>query len=107
MAMSKMQLYRKIAALTDQTVYNYIRTIRLNKAAAALLTTDMQIAEVALQVGFTEPSNFTRCFNRQFNQTPSQFIKTHSKEYCEDLSQDFSYNKLVKSHWNLMFFWFD
>jgi ligand-binding sensor domain-containing protein len=45
-----LQLYRKAAALTNQTVYNYIRTIRLNKAAQLLLTTDMQIAEIALSV---------------------------------------------------------
>ncbi len=79
MAMSKMQLYRKISALTNQTVYNYIRTIRMNKAATLLLTTDMQIAEVAFDVGYTEPSNFTKCFSRQFNQTPSQFVKEHNK----------------------------
>ena len=79
MAMSKMQLYRKVSALTNQTVYNYIRTLRLNKAAKLLLSTDLQIAEVAYHVGFTEASNFTKCFSKQFNQTPSQFVRAHSK----------------------------
>lgn len=78
MAMSKMQLYRKVSALTNQTVYNYIRTYRMNKAAKLLLTTDMQISEVAMNVGYTEPSNFTKCFNRQFHQTPSQFVRTNT-----------------------------
>ncbi|MDP4187618.1 MAG: two-component regulator propeller domain-containing protein [Bacteroidota bacterium] len=77
MAMSRMQLYRKVSALTNQTVYNLIRTIRLNKAAQLLITTDMQISEIAESVGYTEPSNFTKCFIRQFNQTPSQFVRTH------------------------------
>jgi len=79
MFMSKMQLYRKVAALTNQTVYNYIRTIRLNKASQLLLTTDMQISEIAFLVGYTEPSNFTKCFIRQFNQTPSQFVRANQK----------------------------
>ena len=79
MAMSRMQLYRKVAALTNQTVYNLIRTIRLNKAAQFLITTDMQISAIALSVGYTEPSNFTKCFMRQFNQTPSQFVRSNRK----------------------------
>lgn len=79
MCMSKMQLYRKVAALTNQTVYNYIRTIRLNKAAQLLLASDMQIAEIAISVGYLEPSNFTKCFTRQFNQTPSQFVRANRK----------------------------
>ncbi len=75
MAMSKMQLYRKVAAMTNQTVFNYIRTIRMNKAAQLLVSTDMQIAEVAYSVGFSEASNFTKTFSKHFNLTPSQFIK--------------------------------
>jgi len=77
MALSKMQLYRKVSALTNQTVYNYIRTIRIKKAARLLLTTNMQIAEVAYAVGFPYPSNFTKCFTKEFNQTPSDFIKSN------------------------------
>ena len=79
MAMSRMQLYRKVSALGNQTVYNYIRTIRMKKAATLLLTTEMQIAEVAFSVGYTEPSNFTKCFYRAFNQSPSNFVKTNRK----------------------------
>ena len=79
MAMSRMQLYRKVTALTDQTVNTYIRTIRLNKAAQLLLTTDLQIAEIAYKVGYSEPSNFTKSFSTQFNQTPSQFVNSNKK----------------------------
>jgi signal transduction histidine kinase/ligand-binding sensor domain-containing protein/DNA-binding response OmpR family regulator len=79
MAMSKMQLYRKVSALANQTVYNYIRTVRMKKAAKLLLTKDMQIAEVAFSVGYTEPSNFTKCFYRAFNQSPSNFVKANRK----------------------------
>ncbi|MBN1116524.1 MAG: response regulator [Bacteroidales bacterium] len=77
MAMSKMQLYRKVSALTNQTVYNYIRTIRMNKATHLLVTTDMQISEIAYSVGFSEASNFTKTFFKYYNCTPSQFSKKH------------------------------
>jgi AraC-like DNA-binding protein len=80
MAMSRMQLYRKVTALTNQTVYSFIRTTRLNKAAKLLLTTDMQISEIALAIGYSEPSNFTRSFIRQFNQTPSHYVRTQRSQ---------------------------
>jgi signal transduction histidine kinase/ligand-binding sensor domain-containing protein/DNA-binding response OmpR family regulator len=73
MGMSRMQLYRKVAAITNETVNSYIRTVRLNKAAHLLLSTDLQIADISLAVGYTEPTNFTRSFLKQFNQTPTQF----------------------------------
>ncbi|MDP4162380.1 MAG: helix-turn-helix transcriptional regulator, partial [Bacillota bacterium] len=79
MAMSRMQLYRKVSALTNQTVSHLIRTIRLNKAAQLLISADMQISEIAVSVGYPEPSNFTKSFIRQYNQTPSQFIRSHRK----------------------------
>ncbi len=80
MAMSKMQLYRKVSALTNQTVFNYIRSVRMNKAAQLLATTDMQIAEVAYSVGFSEASNFTKTFGKHFNQTPTQFVRDQRKD---------------------------
>jgi signal transduction histidine kinase/ligand-binding sensor domain-containing protein/DNA-binding response OmpR family regulator len=79
MFLSKMQLYRKITALTNQTVYNYIRTIRLNKAANLLVKTDKQIAEISIMVGFNEPSSFTKSFQQKYNQTPSQYKKANSR----------------------------
>jgi signal transduction histidine kinase/DNA-binding response OmpR family regulator len=79
LAMSRMQLYRKVNALTGQTVNIYIKTIRLNRAAQLLLTTDFQIAEIAYKVGYSEPSNFTKSFGKHFNQTPSQFVSANKK----------------------------
>lgn len=75
MLTSKMQLYRKVSSLTNQTVFNYIRTYRLNKAANLMASTDMQISEIAEAVGYTEASNFTKNFTQQFNQTPTQYVK--------------------------------
>jgi DNA-binding response OmpR family regulator len=71
--LSRTQLYRKVKALTDQTVHEYITTIRLNKAAALLLEGSLTVAEIAFHIGFSEPSNFSRSFQKQFGQTPKKF----------------------------------
>ncbi|MCB0598221.1 MAG: helix-turn-helix domain-containing protein [Phaeodactylibacter sp.] len=72
LGMSRAQLYRKFKALTDQPVGHYFRSLRLNKAKALLLTTDLQISEIAYEVGFKEPSYFTRAFKEAFGVTPSE-----------------------------------
>ncbi len=79
MAMSRMQLYRKVKALTNHTVNNYVKTIRLNKAAQLLMTTDYQISEIAYKVGYSDPSNFTKNFSKHFNQSPTQFLISQKK----------------------------
>jgi len=73
--MSRAQLYRKIKALTNQTAYDFITTIRLKQAAELLLTSDLPIAEVAFRVGYPEPGNFARVFAKLYGQSPREFSK--------------------------------
>ena len=75
MGVSRAQLFRKIKAMTNQTVHEFITTIRLNKAAELLLTTSSTIAETGMKCGFSEPSHFTRSFIKKFGVTPSNYIK--------------------------------
>lgn len=70
---SRTPLYRKIKSLTGLTVYEFITTVRLNKAAEMLLDGSMKIAEIADKTGFSTPGNFSRSFARQFGQTPSAY----------------------------------
>ena len=77
--MSRSQLYRKIKALTDQTVHDFITTFRMNKAAELLLSGELSISEVAYKVGFTLPTNFTRSFVKQFGETPSRYLESFRK----------------------------
>jgi signal transduction histidine kinase/ligand-binding sensor domain-containing protein/DNA-binding response OmpR family regulator len=77
--MSRAQLYRKIKALTNQTVHDFITTIRLNKAALLLIKGELTISEVAYEVGYTQPNNFSRSFSKQFGQTPSEYINNSRK----------------------------
>jgi len=78
MAVSRAQLFRKIKAMTNQTVQEFIVTIRLNEASELLLTTTHTIGEVAVMTGFSEASNFTRSFTKKFKKTPSAYMKDNS-----------------------------
>ncbi|KQS36778.1 hybrid sensor histidine kinase/response regulator transcription factor [Pedobacter sp. Leaf194] len=76
--MSRVTLYRKIKALTNQTTIEFIRMVRLKKASQFLETGQYGISEVGYLVGFTDIDYFRKCFKEQFNQTPSEFIKKTS-----------------------------
>jgi AraC-like DNA-binding protein len=71
MDMSKMQLYRKLKGLTDLAGNEFIRNIRLKRAAQLLEKNDYTVAEVAYQVGFNDPAYFTRMFKKEFGKVPS------------------------------------
>lgn len=75
LGMSRSTLYTKVLELTGQKPVEYIRSYRLEKAAALMEKTDMTIAEVAYQVGFTTPNYFARAFKAKYNMLPSDYIK--------------------------------
>ncbi len=75
MAMSRSQIHRKIKALTSLSTSIYIRTLRLYKAKELLHTTDLNISEIAYDVGFKDPNYFTRAFTEEFNASPSAIRK--------------------------------
>jgi YesN/AraC family two-component response regulator len=75
---SRMQLYRKLHALTDMTVKEFIRHIRLKRAAQLLIQEKMNVSEVAYEVGFKDLSHFRKCFKREFGMSASDFV-TKSK----------------------------
>ena len=77
LGVSRAQLFRKIKAMTNQTVHEFVTTIRLNRAAELLLTTNSSIGEIGMKCGFSEPSHFTRSFMKKFGVTPSNYIKNN------------------------------
>ncbi len=72
--LSRMQLYRKLRGLTDQTVHEFIRSIRLKRAVQLLEQRRMTITEVAYAVGFNDLTYFARCFRKQYQKSPSEYI---------------------------------
>jgi len=72
--MSKSNLYLKLRAISDVTPNDFIRIIRLKKAAELLASGDYKINEVCYLVGFNTPSYFSRCFQVQFGILPNEFI---------------------------------
>lgn len=73
MNMSRSSFYRKIKALTDMTPVDYMKTQRLERAAA-LLRQGQRITEVADQVGFTSSSYFAKCFRAKYGVLPKDYI---------------------------------
>jgi AraC-like DNA-binding protein len=78
--LSRMQLYRKVRGLTDQTVHEFIRSIRLQHAVNLLEDGKMTITEVAYEVGFNDLTYFARCFRKQYDKSPSEYISGKKKK---------------------------
>lgn len=73
LGMSRAQLYRKIDAVSGQSVNEFIRIVRLKKAAELLLNSNSNISEVVEKVGFNSFAYFTKSFREYFGVTPSQY----------------------------------
>ena len=76
MNLSRVQLYRKVKAVTGSSPVELLRTARLNRAYQILLTTDKSVSEVAYDVGFTAPSYFTKCFKEEYGLLPGDIRNT-------------------------------
>ena len=72
MAMSRVQLYRKVKALTGNTPVELLRRARVGRAHELLLTTDKSISEIAYACGFSAPSYFNKCFKDEYGITPGE-----------------------------------
>jgi ligand-binding sensor domain-containing protein/signal transduction histidine kinase/DNA-binding response OmpR family regulator len=75
MCMSKTKLYNKIKSITGQSIGEFIRTIRLQKAKEIMIHEDIFITDVLYRVGLQTQSYFTRAFKKEFGKTPTQFIQ--------------------------------
>lgn len=72
---SRAHLYNKLLSLTGKTPIEYIRIMRIRRAAQLLEKSQLTVMEVAYKVGFNDPRYFTKHFKSEYNMTPSQYVK--------------------------------
>lgn len=75
MGLSRVQLYRKIKSLTNYSPNELLRIARLKKAASLLASSDMTVAEIGYEVGFSSPSYFAKCYKEHFGESPTDLLK--------------------------------
>lgn len=74
LGMSRTLLYKKILALTGKPPLAFLRTLRLKRAALLLNKSQMNVSEIAFQVGFNDPKYFSKHFKNEFGVLPSKYI---------------------------------
>ncbi|MFT3827263.1 MAG: two-component regulator propeller domain-containing protein [Chitinophagaceae bacterium] len=79
LCMSRVALYKKLLSLTGKTPIEFIRSIRLKRAAQLLEKSQLTVAEIAYEVGFNNPKYFARYFKTEFNVLPSAYVKANFK----------------------------
>ena len=80
MAMGRSIFFRKVKGVTGYAPKEYLRVIRMKKAAELLLTTDKSITEITYMVGINDPFYFSRCFKAQFGMSPTAYQKNKGKD---------------------------
>ncbi len=76
LGMSRVHLYKKLTALTGKTPIEFIRIMRLKRAAQLLGKSQLTVSEIAYEVGFNDPRYFSRYFKTEFGVLPSQYGNT-------------------------------
>ena len=78
-SMSRRNLDRKLISLVGESPSDIIKRVRLTHASKLLTQKSGNISEIALEVGFSNPAYFSKCFSEQFGLTPFEYKTSHSK----------------------------
>ena len=73
MGISRVQLYRKVKALTNMSPVEFLKQMRLEKAMAMLMDTSDTVSVIAYDTGFSSPAYFSTCFKKQFGKYPTEY----------------------------------
>jgi len=76
---SRSVMFKKIKSITGQSSSEFIRTIRIKKAEELMRTSNYLITEIIFMVGFSDPKYFRTCFKKQYDMTPSEYLKSIKK----------------------------
>ncbi|MCX7985900.1 MAG: ATP-binding protein [Bacteroidales bacterium] len=85
MGMSRMLLYKKLMTLTGKSPVEFIRTMRLKRAAQLLVKSQLNVSEIAFQVGFNDAKYFSQCFKKEFNMLPSEYKHAYEQKQSINL----------------------
>ncbi len=85
LAMSRVHLYKKMVSITGKTPIEFIRIIRLKRAAQLLAESQLSVAEITYQTGFNSQSLFRKYFKNEFGLLPSEYQARHGKKYNESI----------------------
>ena len=80
MALSRIQVYRKLHRLTGKNISQYIREFRLERAMELLEKDVANVADIAYQVGFSSPTYFNKCFHDFYGYPPGEVVKKNQQE---------------------------
>jgi len=78
--LSRSHLYKKLMVITGKGPADFIRTIRLKRGRQLLEKSQLQIAEIAYEVGFNSPKRFTINFREEFGLSPSEYLRIHKQQ---------------------------
>ena len=92
--MSYSSLYRKCQSLTGNSLVDFVRLLRLKKAAILITKYGYNISETSFKTGFNDPKYFSKCFKKHFKQTPGDFKKEAQKTGVNDYLKKYSINDL-------------
>lgn len=88
LCMSRSSLHKKLKTLSGHVPNEFIRLIRLKKAAELILANEHNVSEISYLVGFNSHSYFSKCFVRQFKISPSEFLEKHQEGALGLTNQD-------------------
>ncbi len=77
LGMSRVHLYKKLLTITGKSPIEFIRVIRLKRAAQLLRESQMNVSEIAYEVGFNNPKYFSKYFKEEFGKLPSEYKNTN------------------------------
>lgn len=81
LGMSRVHLYKKLLSITGKTPIEFIRILRLKRAAQMLRESQLSIAEITYQTGFNNLNLFRKYFKAEFGMLPSEYQAKHSEKY--------------------------
>lgn len=86
--MSRANLYRKLQVIVNDTPVNFIKKIKLKRAAQLLERGDLYISEIAYMTGFNNQKYFSKCFSKEYNMNPTQYVKKYASSKSSNSIQD-------------------